>query len=271
MYWYKVKTLLIYMFAAINIFLIVFILQGRVRQEMAEKKEIQSLVEVLNINGISANEDIFLKDSEPVKTAQVENLVPGGEEAAKLMLGEGFAQETDEVGNTIYTGGGKILSVSGGKLYYYDSNLVSDAKLSEEKISLAAEKLKSYGVDVSSAKGAALGDKIVFTYYFDNLPLFENTLYVKMSGESICEVGGYMIGMKAQEGAQTRVAPPKKALISFLQDKNRKEGAQKILSVSLGYSALLADSSVNFKITETIPTYKITTDNYNVYYYDARE
>ncbi len=271
MYWYKVKTLLICMFAAINFFLIAFIVQGNVRQTVAEKKEIQSLVEVLSINDIFVDENIFSKKNPPVKTATVENLAPGGEEMAKLMFGDGYLEEFDSNGNNYYSKDGKIVSVHGGRLYYYDGNLMSDSKVSSDIIPILSEKLKSFNIDVSKAQGEAVGDKIIYTYYFDNLPLFENTLYVKMSGETICEIGGYMIGITAREETKTHVAPPKSALVSFLQDQNRGEGTKNIASVSLGYSALLADTDVNFKITETIPTYKIVTDSNEVYYYDARK
>ena len=271
MYWYKVKTLLICMFAAINVFLIAFIVQGNVRQGMAEKKEIQSLVEVLGINNIFVDESIFTKENPPVKTATVENLAPGGEDMAKLMLGDGFLEEFDAIGNNFYSKEGKVVSVHSGRLYYYDGNLTSDTNANSEMIPLVSEKLKSFNIDVSAAKGEAVGDKIIYTYYFDDLPLFENTLYVKMSGETICEIGGYMIGITEGEETKTYIAPPKSALVSFLQDKNRGGGEKKIKFVSLGFSALLADTDVNFKITETIPTYKIVTDNNEVYYYDARK
>ena len=271
MYWYKVKTLLIWMFAVINIFLIIFIVQGRVRREMADKKEIESLVHVLSINSVTVDEEIFSEKVTSVKTAQVENMVPAGDVAAALMLGEGYNIETDENGNTFFSLAGKIVSVSGGRIYYYDGNMAADMTLADEKIPVAAEKLKKYNIDVSSAKGEVWGDKIVFTYYFENLPLFENTLYVKMSGDNICEIGGYIMGIKAWENSETDIAHPKQALMAFLQDGSRKEGEQKIVSLSVGYSALLADTDVNFKITETIPTYKIVTDKNDIYYYDARK
>ena len=270
MYWYKVKTLLICMFAAINVFLIAFIVHGNVRQEMAEKKEIQSLVEVLRINDIFVDKSIFSIKNPPVKTATVENIVPSGGEMAHLMLGDGFLEEFDENGNNYYSKGGKIVSVYGGRLYYYDGNLTSDTNVNPDVIPMLSEKLKGLNVDVSSAKGEVIGDKIVYTYYFDDLPLFENTLYVKMSGETICEIGGYMIGITARGDTKTHIAPQKSALVSFLQDKNRSEGKKNIKSIALGYSVLLADTDVNFKITETIPTYKIITDSNEVYYYDAR-
>ena len=271
MYWYKVKTLLICMFAAINVFLIVFIVQGNVRQTVAEKKEMQSLIEVLSINDIFVDESIFSMKNPPVKTATVENLAPSGEEMAKLMLGDGFLEEFDAIGNNYYSKDGKIVSVHGGRLYYYDGNLTGDTNINPDVIPMISEKLKGFNIDVSKALGEAIGDKIIYTYYFDDLPLFENTLYVKTSGETICEIGGYMIGITEGEETKTYIAPPKSALVSFLQDKNRSGGKKNIKFVSLGFSALLADTDVNFKITETIPTYKIVTDNNEVYYYDARK
>ena len=91
-----------------------------------------------------------------------------------------------------------------------------------------------------------------------------------MAGEKIAEMGGYILSFKEAGDEKIKTSSPKDAVAMFLRDENRAEGAQEIVSISLGYSVLLADSSVHFKNTETIPTYKITTGSGGVYYYDAR-
>jgi len=270
MYWYKVKTLLIWMFAAINIFLIAFIVQGKVRQNLYERQEIESLINVMSINDITVEDGIASKKSTEVRTASIENLIPSGEEMAKIMLGEKFEVITDDSGAVKYKSGTMSVSVENGNLSFLDEGAAADKSLSDDKVSKAVELLKSYNIDMSSAEGKGVGDKIVFTYYYDNLPLFENMFYVKMSGEKICEAGGKIISFTEKNDSEIEVRSTADALVSFLRDERRGSGKVKVLSVELGYSVLLADTGVNFKKTETIPTYKITTDKNNTFYYDAR-
>ena len=134
MYWYKVKTLLIWMFAAINIFLIAFIVQGKVRQNLYEKQEIETLITVMQRNNISVAEGIASKKNIKVKTASIENLIPSSEETAKIMLGEKFETVTDENGAVKYKSGTKTVSVENGILYFIDEGVTSDKTLSDDKI-----------------------------------------------------------------------------------------------------------------------------------------
>ena len=268
MYWYKVKTLLIALFAVINVFLIAFIVHGKVRQDIYEKNEIQSLISVLKDNKIEVDDDILKVKAREIETATVENLTPSGDELAKKLLGSGY--ETVDGTPVNYVLGSKKVYVNGGKLYYKDESKMPDKTISEDKISVASDFLTQLGINTGFAEGKIAGEKIVFTYYFNKIPLFENTLYLKMNGSNVVEMGGYVIGFKELDGKTIQIANVRNALIDFLRDGTKGDEKQKIISVSLGYSALLADSSVHFKNTETIPTYKITTDKNKVYYYDAR-
>lgn len=267
MYWYKVKTLLIAMFALINVFLLTFIIHGEIKKNINEKKEIESIIAVLKTNGIEVDKKYFDMKSKPVGMAMVENLIPAADELAKVMLGDGFVKE-EETGK--YVKNEKSVIVDGGRFVYKVENCVADQTVSDDKIEVAINNLKKYGIDTSTAKASVSGDRIDFVYYFNGLPLYENSLYVKMRGSEPVEIGGYLIGFKKLDKKPVEISSPKNAIVSFLRDEKREEGPQKIVSISLGYSALLADSSVHFKNTETIPTYKITTDKNKVYYYDAR-
>lgn len=270
MYWYKVKTLLIWLFAAINIFLIIFIVNGKVQQNIYEKSEITSLIKVLENNGIKVSRELLTGSGKEVRMATVENLTPAGDELAKKLLGEGYTAFSAEGQGQGYMLGNKVLTEEGGKFTYRDYDLVSDKEQKKDNVEAVRIALGKYGIDLSNAVAEVMGDKFVFTYYFDGLPLFENTFFVKMAGEKIAEMGGYILSFKESGDEEIKTSSPKDAAALFLRDINREEGGQEIVSVSLGYSALLADSSVHFKNTETIPTYKITTNKNKVYYYDAR-
>lgn len=270
MYWYKVKTLLIGLFAAINIFLIVFIVNGKIQQSVYERNETKALLEVLKINGIEAAESVLPSKSKAVKTAAVENLTPDGEEIAKMLLGETYEAVSEENGTIKYVVGDKTAWSVGGKFGYKDNSAIADTNLNKDSVNFAKNVLSGLGIDTSFTKSEIVEDKIVFTYYFNNLPLFESNLYMKVSDGKVAELGGYIIGINEVDDEKTEVASPNDALARFLRDAKRGEEKQKIVSLSLGYSVLLADSSVHFKNTETIPTYKIVTDKNRVFYYDAR-
>ena len=269
MYWYKVKTLLIYMFVAINIFLVVFIVHGKVRQNLYDMQEIKSLTGVLQNNDITVSEGILSKENRKIKTATIENLISSGEDMAKIMFGEQFDVITDENGAKKYVSGAKVISAENGILNYADTEAAPDNNLTEDKIQEAARLLIKYNIDVKGASGEIHGDKVVFTYNYDGRRLFGNTLYVKLSGDKVCEIGGQVVKFKEKGKIKTKSTAD--ALVMFLRDKNRTDGEVKVVSAELGYSVLLADEGISFKITETIPTYRITTDKNQQFYYDARQ
>lgn len=268
MYWYKVKNLLIVMFIIINLFLISFIVQGHVFRQKAEYDKMEALNSALNANNISVADGIISSETSTLKTTTAENIIPHEKNLPETFF-KGNYETVQEDDITKYKQGSKTVYTQNGKLYFSDSNLKPDTALSEKNISDAVKILSGYGFNISSAQPKISGNTINFIYKFNDLPLFENNLSVKMSGERIASLSGYFIKINNEYSDEIRIKSTADILIDFIQDEKRTDKVRKVTSISLGYSLLLADSSVDFKHTETIPTYKITTDNNETYFYDA--
>lgn len=270
MYWYKVKNLLIVLFAVINLFLIGFIINGHFTRRAEFENRQNALNKALTANNIMVDKSLFSYETKTVKTTTAENIIPRSQNLPEIFLG-GEYETIVENDIVKYVSGECTVYTDKGKLYYTDKSLKSDHKLLPSATEDAIKLLSGFGIDTSSATPSVVGDTIMFVYKFDDMSLFENSLSVKMSGNKISEINGYVININNEKVSQVQIRSVADILIDFIQDIRRPDKNITIKSVTLGYSILLADSSVDFKNTEIIPTYKITTDKNTSYFYDARE
>lgn len=271
MYWYKVKNVLIILFALINLFLIGTIAVNNIEKKREADKLNASLISILEKNGVKLGDGVILPDTKKLDVKQVENRVVDSTAFAKSILGEGAVSAYNADGVPYYRADGKELYVNEGRFHYYNTLLRGTENTGADSVKPAAEKLRQMGIDMSPYKGALYGDTLIFTVYIDASPLFLGDIYVKMSGEEISEAWGHILWETAYSGTPSSVRSATDVLLEFLQDPARGGSDAVISECVLGYSILTQASSVEFKTADAVPTYMIKTADGRSFYYDARQ
>lgn len=270
MYWYKVKNVLIILFAVINLFLIGVIVTGRIQTRRQAQELAETLLLVLQSNQIDIDEDIIPDRTPAMSSITVVNMISDDMEFAKSMLGSAAHKQTDDEGRPCYVSGNKTLYIDKGSFYYKDAALEGKAVQTDSDAQNAKAALAQMGFDMSDALHSLEGRHIVFTCYFEKAPIFVTELTLEMSGD-IAEAQGYLISLNKNDVYEKHtVRSAMDALADFLQDSSRPRTPLKIEEITLGYSILLGEDGVNFTTAEAVPTYRIVTSDSASYYYDAR-
>ena len=271
MYWYKVKNVLIILFALINVFLLGAIAVGNAEKKREEERLSESLVKVLENSKVQIDRELIPQTAPRLSTKQVENRVEPDAEFASLVLGGNAEIRYDDSGNLYYAFGGGKLYLANGRLHYYNTSFSGDGDVSESAVAAAKEMLRKIGAPMADYRNEIQGDTVVFTMYIDGVPLFGNTLNVKMAGNKVGELWGYIIINTAYSGTQTRLRSAADVLLEFLQDSSRGTENVTVTAIELGYSVLAQGTDVDFKTADAIPTYRVQTDDGREFYYDARQ
>ncbi len=267
MYWYKVKNLLIILFTLLNVFLLSMIVISNINASKREKQLTETLLSVLRKNEISADEQLLQKEKKELRVYKIENFVEDTQAFAEKITG-GKAEKTyDSDGNACYVSGTKTVYVNSGSFKMSDS-AVPETTQTEADIAAAKKLFSDMGVDLDGCDTEIKGDRIIFTYKIDGLPVYQRQLYAKMYGGIISECGGNMIKILEAEENENKELYVREALLRFLRDPERERKPFKVNGINFGYWIILENASVNFKYTDAIPAYEVVTDKGRFYYYN---
>ena len=257
MNWYRIKTVLIILFAAINLFLATLLCASQFKMKTQEKEKIQSAVNVLSASGIRVSCDVPYK-TERLRVLTLENpkADPAAFAAAVLggkvtRLGESYRRE------------GKVLTFL-EKGFYYDSG-VQSVNPEKSSISEMEKALSALGFRTDFIHGYIEGNAVVFTQKIDSVFLFDCRLlaYPAENG-SIARLEGTWAEIPRPEGERKKTQSAADALLSFLQAGNREE----IVHVECGYAVLSKEKG--YRTADAVPVWAITTIDGKVHYFDAR-
>ena len=268
MYWYKAKNILIILFAVINILLLSLLASSHISAEKDAKKLQDSLVAVMETNGISADKSIFSAQPRKMQSFNVENMADDSISFAAAFIGGGCSEETDENGVKSYVCGDKRLYAANGRISLVSA--VSERAQTEDDVKAAKTFFDSIGVPLENTDYQIADTKIFFTYLINGDPLFINGLTVSMGDGAPVSCEGYLLKIldSASEPSKTRTVLA--VMTDYLRDPTRPEGKVRVTDVKTGYAFLFGSPSVDFKFAEAVPTYRVTIDDKYLFYYDGR-
>ena len=270
MYWHKVKTMLIVLFALINAFLVGMICFGKIQEAVLIKKMNNDTRAVLVKNGITIDMDIPRRAGE-MPSVLLSAVFESDEAAVDAFLGGNADKSEAKDGGTLYLKGDKSLFVYGGYIEFDSGSMKESAAPVKKDIKKAEKLLEGMGINTKNLHGEINGNKIVFTYSLGkNRKIFAD-LELSLAGDTLQSARGYLLS--AQKGEEKlAIRPAAEALVEFVQN-NQKEsmGNMHIKSVALGYTLFLSDTKVAFTSAEAIPAWVITIENGQNIYYDARK
>ncbi len=269
MYWSKVKTALIALFALINIFLVITIIYNSAKDRKEERRMIESAVSVLQKNNIEVSVDQVPEKTEKMKVIAVQSYTYDKQELAKKLVGAETAVETRGAYSR-FEDGERSLSVK-NNLFYFEDKSSSPVQVDEQTVKSTTGQLADLGFDMTDVYTKVSSGEIEYTALLDGREIFANNLRVVPGQNGPASIGGSWITVIQGEEKKFEVSPAYIALLNFLRDDDRPTNRPvKITAIELGYSVMLGIAEVDYITADAVPTWRIEINNGIDFFYDAR-
>lgn len=257
MEWGKIKTILIWIFAIVNIFLFSMFFKGIYTGEELSDDAVKDTVNVLAKNNVEITVDTMPKDCSDARICNVENKYNSVSEmlenVRKVSAENGvmyFDEENVKVKGETFT----CTVNSAGKV----SDTLKHTKSEIKKTGLLND------VEYSTRKS---GEYVFFYLKHGNMIFFDSYIRVKCTQKGIQEIYGHnWLGDNVTEGGTAETVSPSQIMIDFAVNTNYSEKVT-VTSVEAGYYVGNRDETV--RVT-AFPVWEISVSDGSVYYYDRR-
>lgn len=239
MNWEKLKTFLIVLFSAINIFLIVTMITNTKKSTTIPRTTIQDAVSILYENGITVNESII-----PDKVINMEDIT-----VKPITRSDDFS--------------GLITKTEGIRFFIESNESVSTNQ--EMKRLLSKNKFRGYKILKNFLNGSGSVIQLIKKY-----PLFDACIDIKSSnGKTYIDGIWFQLQSHPKKGSDnSNVVIVPSILIDFINNEDRIKDKQTITSIDYGYHIWGNDSSS--VLYTAVPCWKIALDNGQEFFYNAR-
>lgn len=252
MEWSRIKTILICLFAVVNLFLFSVYFRGSDRGELNEEI-VDETVEILRQNGVKIDRELIKKDYENIKVCNVENAFADADDMFEKMWEKGsyFTEE-----NTL-TDGISFSFVPDKNSVFYGID-ISDVEKALQKSGLIS---KGRYVKEETDKG------VVFYLKFEDKIIFDSYVCVTQNNGKVDEINGYnVLGDAVSEGGAAGTVSLPEILINFASGEESGENAE-IVNLCTGYYIGARDGIVRVSAS---PVWQIKTSDGQTFYYDMR-
>lgn len=271
MSWGKLKNVLIGMLILLNIVLLTTLHWIQTANTTLSPETVKNAVKVLNNHGISVEASLIPTRNEALGNLSMRMAVGDPEDAALAFLGESYyhTKETG-TGTDVYTKDGQTVRVNGGYIKYY-SRRNPEGTPEEAVWKQAEETLRTCGISLEDARMETVGEqRRIYCQRYQGKDFFEGRLSVVADASGIVTVEGFWMVTNGSPYAAEEIQPVTEVFGQFLKDPNRKTESAQIVNIQLGYSVLLGDETISYSEATAIPTWEITTNDGEHYYYSAR-
>lgn len=251
MEWSKIKTILIVVFAIVNIFLF-FVYFGDFGSSALSDELIAQTIDVLEIKNVGIDAKLLKNNYESIKVCNVEN---------------SYANMQDVLDATLYQE--QVLSgdvdVSRNSFTFTPDEGSSFYNLPSSKVEKA---LKESGLlsDVSYRKEKT-EDGVYFYLKFEGKVFFDSYIFVRTKDDYVVSISAYnMLGDTVSEGSLAETVSLPEILINFATEN---ESAKRIDIVGLRTGYYVGTRSETVRVTAS-PVWQIKTSDNRVFYYDMR-
>lgn len=256
MNWPRVKTILIFLFLAVDIILLAAIIVPSAGMSRIPQETIQTTAELLSSRGVKISPDIIPFRRESMGIVELYNIWPDRPQLAQSLIGS-----SEIPSNGVIKNGSKTLTLLEDSFKYED---LKDGKS-------IAHQLLDLGIDLRE-NAYVQGDFSIRGWQtIDGKKIFESEIYAAET-DSLVSVSGYWIFSEKEKGAikntPDTLVDVTGVLIDFLNNSLREDNIT-IISVELGYSTGSAYRDTSHKLVSVSPAYKISTDSGAYYMYDA--
>ena len=246
--WSKIKTVLIWIFAFVNLFLLSVYFVGTFTSKTLDEDVILGTVEILRQNNIEIDKETVPKNLDNVKICSVENKFAD----VKSMLETACNSSDEGFLNT------ENIEING-------ENFVCKLKLDKE---IRPEKLikKSGLLSNGDYKKVEKDGEVYYYLSFENKVFFDSYIKVKSDGKNVEIYGKNWLGDKVSQESVAKIVSPAEILINFSTQYNGEKNV-KINSMTAGY--FIGERNETVRATAS-PVWEISTSDGDKCYYDMR-
>lgn len=259
MLWYRIKTVLIFLFAAINIFLAVMLGIDAFSKAGATRERVDKAVDILEQNGISVSAKVPYK-TQRMGTLTLKNPKADPNAFAEQLLG-GPAMR---LGKEWRREGKTVTFPEQGFSYVSKTEAVPAEKKSIRAMKTALENM---GFSMEHAKATVENDTVRFVQEIYGLPLFQYGITVWPAADgTVARIEGMWAEIIEVDKERSSVREASHSLLAFLQEIGGRNTV--ITDMGLGYAVFLEEEG--YHTADAVPVWKVETEDGGVWYYDAR-
>ena len=159
MEWPRVKTILIFLLLAVNVFLFCAYAGKSIEMSRNEEQIREQVCRVMSGMGYELSTDVLPADSQFSYPARITRDVEGEQRAVDLLFGK--TEVETGVGSALYTGKTGEMSLKSGGYIEGNISISDECAGDKECIKLSREKMALLGADIVSPSVSAVSDKTV--------------------------------------------------------------------------------------------------------------
>ena len=261
----RAKTILIFLFLLLNLFLIGYIFVTSNDITVPDNKAVSATTEILKSRNIYLNDKINLKSVEKINYLNLEAITKDEKAFASKLLGAYRAK-----GNT-YTGDYGDVTITNGSFVWNVKDNHFFSEFDEKHVKNYAVKfLKKHEIDTSVLKITDVSlvngsYKIVFSHYFFDKELFNIKTNVYVSGGGVYKIEGNIFSLISLSGSEQK-SNPVTALLDYSASKKTSE-KEEIISINSGYYS--ESEPKDYKSLSAQPCFEIVFSDGRKLYFDA--
>lgn len=268
----RAKTILIFIFVFVNIFLLLVYNFFILNKKTIDK---DTLITVLSNNNVYVDEALIKDRDVSLKGVEVKNLVNDKENLLSSFLGKEYTKgeenyfKNDKAGLLI-TDSSVDFSIFAPKERKYKD--IKELNAGSKVIGTLAK----YGFEKSSLsvynviKNPNDDFYVTVAYKYNDIPVFNHNLYALANKSGLKNLKGPVITFKKVKGQNYPLISVSSVLMEFINHSDVQSSKEKIIisDIKYGYYLPINDAELS---TYAIPSYEIKLENGKIYYYDARE
>lgn len=236
MEWSRIKTILIWIFAIVNIFLLSIYFKETSTGNIISEEVVASTVEILKQSNVSVDKDIVPRRYENVKICNMENKYS---DVKQMLAGAGIDESKVAIDGNGFTYIAKDKDEADGVL---DLLLMSGYKKTEAQ------------------------DGEYYYLSFENKAFFDSFICVRSNGESTEIIGKNWLGDRFSDEGVAKIVSPAEILIDFAAEYGGGEEIT-IKDITAGY--YVGERTENVRVTAA-PVWRITLSGGEEFYFDMR-
>lgn len=266
MQWAKAKTIMIWLFLAVDIILAVIWAAENISSKKSDR---ENLTAVLKNNNIIVRSELLDTKKKNVYASELTGLALDQKTASV------FLDNPVKTDDFTFENGAKTarLYASSGRILYENSapDFPKFSNVSEKNVSsLLKPYLKTLGVEKYVRINRTYeknGDIFAeYSYFFDNRELYQSNIIFAVNKNGIKSISGDINIPNGDEGYNFTLSGIETVLMNFAQN-NKFAKEENIVSINLGYYRIGYE---NILVSQAIPVYRIKTTD-KMYIYDARD
>lgn len=244
MNWNNIKTFLIFLFLAVNIFLIVISVNMHNASKLTDKNINETLI-LLEKNNIKIDEQIIPRNAYSNNSIHLTDIY-----FSDIISSQNISRDNNQV----------VIILN------------CDWPKSDISEKLILQTLKKYGFDISNIQITLFDGKYIISSKFNDIPIFNNNLMVTHHDDKLVLRGNWYIAKDSYMWQQSSQSYATSALINFVSCPYRNTDKTSVITnIEYGYYAQSDNMNQNIKTISSSPCYRLTTDDGMMYYYSVNE